>query len=297
VRRRLGALIETPPDAGSAYQSFVPVVDQIVALIGVVGDRSTLILDPDLDTYYLMDVTLIRLPAILVSAGRLSDRGQTRGGVTSPEAAALADQIRRGSAALDASVRKSFAATSNDSVTTGLVPELDQFNDAVTALTPPSAGVGDVADSGISLLVDRNRLRDTVLALEEGALTQLDLLLKARRDGADRQRWLVVGLLMGALLVAAPAIWLLVRRSIPRSGRGEPDWGEKENESGGSKSDDTNHPDSSGPDRVVSPSPRDGTEPGYPDSSESWSATSPGGTGSLATSPGQGGETVTGGGR
>lgn len=267
VRRRLGALIETPPADGSAYQSFVPVVDQIIALIGVIGDRSTLILDPDLDTYYLMDVTLIRLPAILVSAGRLSDRGQTRVGVTSPEAAVLADQIRRQSTALDTSVRKSFAATRNDAVTTGLVPDLDQFNDAVTTLTPPSADVGGVADSGIDLLVDRNRLRDTALALEDDALTQLDLLLKARRDAAEGQRWLVVGLLFGALLVATPAIWVLGRRSVTR------------------------------PDRGMSPSPRDGTGSRYPDRGDSWSGTPPGDFGGLVTSPGQGGGTATGGGR
>lgn len=293
VRQRLGALIELPPAAGSAYQSFLPLADQIIALIGVVGDQSTLILDPDLDTYYLMDVTVIRLPAILVSAGRLSDRGQTKAGAASPEAAVLADQVRRQSAALDDSMRKSFAATSNDSVTTGLVPELDQFNDAVSAVTPPSAEIGGVTSSGTSLLVSRNRLRDTALALEDGALTQLDLLLKVRRDAADRQRWLVVGLLIGMLLVATPMAWLLGRGSLAYPERGRT--GHRSSCPG----DDDPGPAGSG--RRTPPGGSGQGTPGDAVGAPAWASGQGQGAldgfGSQGSSSGQGGQTGSGGGR
>jgi diguanylate cyclase (GGDEF)-like protein len=42
-----------------------PAINAANSLIAKVGDQSNLILDPDLDTYYLMDVTLLRLPEIV----------------------------------------------------------------------------------------------------------------------------------------------------------------------------------------------------------------------------------------
>src|SRR5205807_8698769 len=50
------------------------VMNALQALIAHVGDTSNLILDPDLDSYYLMDATLLKLPEVedlLVQAGRL----------------------------------------------------------------------------------------------------------------------------------------------------------------------------------------------------------------------------------
>ncbi|TFE26667.1 methyl-accepting chemotaxis protein [Cohnella luojiensis] len=46
------------------------------ALISHIGDTSKLILDPDLDSYYLMDATVIRLPLLAKQIGDLRDRGK-----------------------------------------------------------------------------------------------------------------------------------------------------------------------------------------------------------------------------
>lgn len=53
-----------------------------------VGDTSNLILDPDLDSYYVMDITTIRLPLLLKRLGEISERSDqllARGSITDSE--------------------------------------------------------------------------------------------------------------------------------------------------------------------------------------------------------------------
>jgi len=53
-----------------------------------VGDTSNLILDPDLDSYYVMDITTIRLPLLLKRLGEISERSDellARGNITDSE--------------------------------------------------------------------------------------------------------------------------------------------------------------------------------------------------------------------
>jgi methyl-accepting chemotaxis protein len=50
------------------------IIDSHLQAISVTGDISNLILDPDLDTYYLMDITLLKLPAILDKASKLNEK-------------------------------------------------------------------------------------------------------------------------------------------------------------------------------------------------------------------------------
>ena len=48
-------------------------ISKIQALIANVGDTSNLILDPDLDSYYLMDVIVVRLPNVLEELAQTRD--------------------------------------------------------------------------------------------------------------------------------------------------------------------------------------------------------------------------------
>ena len=60
----------TPQDTFDAYQ---PAVDGALGLVVQVANGSNLILDPDLDTYYLMDTLIIKLPTAADQAGRTQD--------------------------------------------------------------------------------------------------------------------------------------------------------------------------------------------------------------------------------
>jgi methyl-accepting chemotaxis protein len=71
--------IKTPDASLSAAQSgreHAILLEEAAALISHVGDTSKLILDPDLDSYYLMDATVIRLPLLAKQVGDLRDQGK-----------------------------------------------------------------------------------------------------------------------------------------------------------------------------------------------------------------------------
>ena len=80
LRDRLETDLSAPPTGVSAYRAFSPDLDLELALVARVADTSTLILDARLDSYYLMDSTVLRLPQLLVNIGRLSDLTRLSGG-------------------------------------------------------------------------------------------------------------------------------------------------------------------------------------------------------------------------
>jgi diguanylate cyclase (GGDEF)-like protein len=59
--------------AGGRYAAYNTAMQALSDLIVRVGDASNLTLDPDLDTYYLMDTLQFRLPVVLDNAGRSAD--------------------------------------------------------------------------------------------------------------------------------------------------------------------------------------------------------------------------------
>ena len=60
-------------DTIEAYTQFSDLVTQLMELNRKVGDGSRLILDPQLDSYYVMNAALLRIPEILVDSGRYTD--------------------------------------------------------------------------------------------------------------------------------------------------------------------------------------------------------------------------------
>ncbi|MBU0915375.1 methyl-accepting chemotaxis protein [Aquabacterium parvum] len=56
---------------GKGRTVFGPVTAAVVALLYAVGDNSNLVLDPDLDSYYLMNALVLTLPQMLESTGQI----------------------------------------------------------------------------------------------------------------------------------------------------------------------------------------------------------------------------------
>ena len=59
-----------------AIKRYLTLIDHIRAMIAHAGDMSNLILDPDLDTYYLMDATLMALPQTQDRLSRVMGDGE-----------------------------------------------------------------------------------------------------------------------------------------------------------------------------------------------------------------------------
>jgi methyl-accepting chemotaxis protein len=71
-------------------------VESLIALLQTVTDNSNLTLDPDIDSYYLMDATLFRIPDIVESTGKLRGLGlavMKSGNATEPQQRVLNDVI------------------------------------------------------------------------------------------------------------------------------------------------------------------------------------------------------------
>ena len=74
---KLNALMNnySTQDAKKVFQEYSDVVNDELAFIAKVGDMSNLVLDPDLDAYYLMDALVNKLPLMTEYLGKLRGMG------------------------------------------------------------------------------------------------------------------------------------------------------------------------------------------------------------------------------
>ena len=214
ARDRLNQLLKSPPTGTSAYTAFGAETDLLLALVSSVADSSTLILDPQLDTYYLMDASTLRLPGMIVSAGRMSDLAHLLGAEAAhrPEVAVAADRVRQDGQSVDSALAKAFAASSRTSLSKGLVPALDRFGDATAALVPPAAGYTFTMSSAAVVEAGRQRVRESALTLESATLSELDGSLATRADGVTSQRRVALAAAAAGALLALAVGWFVLPR-------------------------------------------------------------------------------------
>jgi hypothetical protein len=220
VRSRLGALIASSPTGTAGYVAFSQLVDLQAALVSAVADSSNLILDPHLDSYYLMDTTVVRIPDLIVNAGRaadltlLSEQHKLLGRNDTLDAAVATVEVQESSAAIDAGLRKAFLATTSTTLGPALLSRLDQLRESITTLAPPSDAVGaaPVARSAAEIQAARVQLRDAALEAESAGLSQLDRLVSDRLDDVNSSRRLVLLATLAGLLIAAGIAWFAAPR-------------------------------------------------------------------------------------
>jgi hypothetical protein len=210
--------LSQPTDAFSVYAELM---DTAVALARRVGDQSNLIIDPRLDAYYVMNAALLRVPDVIVAAGRYADLvylvvgGGQLNQVERVGQLSTARQVVLSSAAdLEDGLEKAFDATRSDTLGPELLRPLDNFRTAVATLAPRN---GPLAAASIKLnpavvASAAADLESRSIALNRAALGQLDALIADRLSG-DRRSLVIasVGLGIGLVLVAG-AGWWLVRR-------------------------------------------------------------------------------------
>jgi methyl-accepting chemotaxis protein len=193
------------------------------------GDVSNLILDPDLDSYYVMDMTLLALPqtqdrtaALLVQLQQLGDRPT------------LTSQQRRQLAVTTAFLREADrdrltadadTALNEDQnfygVSPGLQatlrPAVDRYATTTTAFTAAldalieSRGKADPAPAIAAGLASR----EASFALWRAAAGELDTLLETRIRYYQQARWRALGV-SGVAWAGALVIVFLIGRSITR---------------------------------------------------------------------------------
>ena len=179
-------------------------IARTVQLIALVGDNSNLILDPDLDSYYLMDATVTLLPALagdLHTTGARMSEAQPPGPPSAEVRAALVLMRARRSALARG---HAVAFRANPRLVTTLEPRLNAEGVAVDALAtvveqgqPRTAE--QTADSAAAAL-------RAVFAHHEAAAVALDELLAQRMARLASRRTSLL-LLIAATIAVVAYLW------------------------------------------------------------------------------------------
>lgn len=214
-------LEDMQPEAG--LQKHAAIIADLNNLIADVGDSSNLILDPDLDSYYLMDALIGRAPAVMdvVSQAQAAGTLALAQGVLDP---ATRDALNAAHVVLLAnatSMQRSLKVAQENNATlrdkveaaaTALAVATAAFSDALGRLAQqpsnqPLAAAGLSAKSYFELAAT---LREAMAAANAATSRALDELLAHRIDRFERKVSVIVGLTaltVIALLYVCIAFW------------------------------------------------------------------------------------------
>jgi serine phosphatase RsbU (regulator of sigma subunit)/molybdopterin converting factor small subunit len=199
------------------------IVTQVKQLRDVVGNESGLILDPELDSYYLMDASLVEIPKLQQYLADVKVLGQgvmVRKAMTSRERGkllSLVGLLRETDRDLSDSLATAWKH--NPDLRVHLEPQLREFQKNAQSLATiaeqllyeyhiPNAGqYYDLADGSL----------ETSQRLWDQSTTQLDRLLHRRIDQMNRRRMLILGfvvLMLGTVLYAFVGFYRGVMRTV-----------------------------------------------------------------------------------
>ncbi len=201
------------------------------ALISKVGDGSNLILDPDLDSYYLMDMTVAKTLAVLSAAWSLADKAAGLSVVSYPETKALADFIAalavydNARSGMVSSYTSALAGNARIEVSSALDAQVAAFDAAAASLSDwhqkllAANGMIKRAEALPPVQEATAALAKQTDALYGATLKKLDELLEARIGRL--QVWLVtmMGISIGLVLLVIGASVLLARGILKQVAR------------------------------------------------------------------------------
>ena len=209
-----------------ANDGFLSLIADIRGMIAHAGDTSNLILDPDLDSYYTMDVTLLALPqtqdrlnAVTTYIYPLIMRGEVLSPQERLQVGILAQMLKEADMArIHASLDTAFKEDKNfygvsPSLQSNIAPKLEAYAKANTALI---AALNHIAETGaLPAAADFLSLADTAhtssFALWTTAADELDILLGKRIEHFQYYKMRVLGLTGLAVLVALFMFFAITR--------------------------------------------------------------------------------------
>ncbi len=189
-------------DAEKIFEAHSAHVAAVLALIGQATDTSNLTLDPELDTFYLMDASLGVLPSLGEAVAKL--RGTSAAVASSGKPATDLFQRLITSAAVATDLLEERVDTALGKIY-GVHPEYKSEFKA-DDLVPQLRAFRDMAIAGKSdaptLVARGTAVLDGMTTLQVKMMDRLDELLKARVDGIARQRSVTMAVVVVALLLA-----------------------------------------------------------------------------------------------
>jgi len=215
LRAQIEAAFSVAATGSAAYATWSAIVDLAVDLMRVIGDTSHLVHDPDLDSYYLMEAAIVRLPDTMVAAGRAADvvelaGGNELAGEDLVRAAVLRFNVADHAERVSDGLLTSVDFTANSQLGTSIAPRLDEFRAAADAFSPPTMLHDLATEVDAATMADNASLVFAKAAqLSHLLLTELQTLLQVRADDLARQQrsTLIAGAAGGVLAVVI--LWLV----------------------------------------------------------------------------------------
>jgi methyl-accepting chemotaxis protein len=192
----------------------------LVSLLAKVGDASNLILDPDLDSYYVMDMLVVKLPvafdasaALLVSLNALA---------AAPSEDARIDLVaRRGAfdaliAGVEASLASSIAGNADGQVKSHLSAPVAAFAAAANAFSQQVSSAGDAVADGTApdlakAAAAQKAYVEAAHKLNLAVNAELARLLQVRIDGFNSRLATMLAISVVLVFVVFAACFLFAR--------------------------------------------------------------------------------------
>jgi methyl-accepting chemotaxis protein len=202
----LGAELGTSK-AHAAWQAS-PQIQGLLDLLGLSTDGSNLTLDPDIDTYYLMDAAMFRLPVMIDAVAQIRSEGAAvlaAGSAKPAQTRRIVEQLAllsSNEAALEAGIAKAVAYNADVKTGVKLEPARMALRTLATQLEQtvlrPEGVQGDAAALGAAA----GQAMAAMFALTTQAMVQLDALVADRVARLETARNLNAFAVLAGLLAA-----------------------------------------------------------------------------------------------
>jgi hypothetical protein len=216
LRGRINVAVAKPGTGAPAYRAFAELLTLALDLMHRVGDTSDLVHDDQLDSYYVLDTALLRLPEAVVAAGRAADLAllagkSTLSGADAIQVAVARHEVAQAESDANASITRSIEATGRSALGADLAGQLDGFRAAVDQFAPLVIlnELSDPIDAD-NLPPAAGSVRVTALALGDAVQSELDGLLADREGSLAEQRQVTAAAGVVLLIALLLALWLLL---------------------------------------------------------------------------------------
>jgi methyl-accepting chemotaxis protein len=233
AEQEFGATLDTAAQAAAAQSALDSANPRdtaaLRALIARIGDKSNLILDPDLDSFYVMDLVVVKLPELLDDIGRSTEFAAARSGTEKPTLKDMAQflQLTAGAAATLGGARDSLEHAYDANAGGGrgerdIKPRIDAeaqaMLGAVSALLE-SFGKSALAGGEAPLTADgfdapAAAARTATLALADKAGAAMDALFRRRIAAFQMERVVTFAIALGLFLAVLAFVVYLIRRTV-----------------------------------------------------------------------------------
>lgn len=217
--------IKSNPMLKDDYESFMK---DNLALLAYITDKSTLILDPDLDTYYMMDTASIQLPAILSEISKLkymlTTKLQENGNqiIQSDKASVSLELELIRYVYLPKVINSIKTALENDPASNGtsssLAPSMNEKLPIYTSNIEKLAGSVDGLLNGETITANSfveiaDLSQNASAELAQLSLIELEKMLNMRIDSLQNNLYNILGICALSVLIAF-ALFYIVSKSI-----------------------------------------------------------------------------------